>query len=301
MYNIRTDLAVEAREIWSESAAEQTELSGVIARDKTVAGFDITTVKITDENGARELNKPIGTYITLELDRFIRREQDAFKHGVIALSEEITNLIDLSPEHSALIVALGNGAITADAIGPKTAEHTMATRHLIEKMPESFGFLRRVSVLKAGVLGTTGIESAEIIRAVTDKIRPDRIIAVDALASRRLKRVCRTVQLADTGIVPGSGVGNARAAINRETLGVPVTAIGVPTVVDAGTLAADLARQAGAQSVDRADFDDFGGSMVVTPKDIDSSVNDISKFVGYAINLALHSGISVDDVTMLLS
>jgi len=301
MWNIRTDLAIEAQEIWSENAQEQTELSGVIARDKNIAGFDVTTVAITNDTGARELGKPIGTYITLELDKFIRREDDAFNAGTITLAQEISSLLNLSTQDAVLVVGLGNGAITADAVGPVTARHTMVTRHLVQKMPEDFGMLRRVSVIEPGVLGTTGIESAEIIRAVAENLRPQHVIVVDALASRRLKRVCRTVQLADTGIVPGSGVGNGRQAINKDTLGVPVTAIGVPTVVDAATLAADLAEQAGAPGVDRADFEQFGGDMIVTPKDIDSSVNDISKFVGYAINLALHNGLTVDDVTMFLS
>ena len=301
MWNIRTDLAVEAREIWNESAKEKTQLSGVIARDKTVAGFDVTTVQITDEDGARELNKPIGTYITVGLESFIRREHDAFKNGAITLCAEINRLLDLAPDDCVLVVGLGNAAITADAVGPIAAGHTMVTRHLVDKMPDDFGMLRRVSVLKSGVLGTTGIETVDIIKAVTEKLRPDRVVVVDALASRRLRRVCRTVQLADTGIVPGSGVGNARAAINRETLGVPVTAIGVPTVVDAGTLAADIAAEAGASNVDRRDFESFGGDMIVTPKDIDSSVNDISKLIGYALNLSLHSGITVDDITMFLS
>ena len=301
MRNRRTDLALDAREIWRESAREQTELSGVVARDKTVGGFNVTTVQITDENGARELGKPVGKYVTLELDKYIRREDNAFNEGVTALSREIGELLNLGPNDTALVVGLGNSAITADAIGPVTVKNTMVTRHLVERIPEAFGRLRSVSALESGVLGTTGMESAELIRAVASMLRPDHIIVVDALASRRLARVCRTVQLADTGIVPGSGVGNSRAAINRETLGVPVTAIGVPTVVDAATLAADLAEQAGAPWIDPEDFKTFGSDMIVTPKEIDSSVNDISKFIGYALNLALHSGITVDDITMFLS
>jgi len=298
MHTIRTDLAVEAQEVWSESAESQTKLPGVVARDKNIAGFDITTVEITDSEGAKALNKPEGTYITLELDKFIRREEGAFNAGAITLAQEISSLINLAPDDTVLVVGLGNKAITADAIGPITAKHTMATRHLVQKLPEDFGMLRRVSILEPGVLGTTGIESAEIIRSVTERIEPAQVIVVDALASRRLKRVCRTVQLSDTGIVPGSGVGNGRQAINRETLGVPVTAIGVPTVVDAATLASDLAEQAGSPGID---FEQFGGGMVVTPKDIDSSVNDFSKFIGYAINLAMHQGLTVDDVTMFMS
>lgn len=301
MWTKRTDLAVEAKELWRESAEEQTELKGVKSRETNKNGYSVTTVEILDAEGARELNKPIGTYTTVEIDKLVRREDDAFLLGVKTLSEEIAAMMKLKEADSVLVVGLGNEAITPDAIGPKTAKHTMVTRHLVEKMPEEFGKMRRVSVLASGVLGTTGIETAEFIKAVVEKLHPDRVIVVDALASRKLARVCRTVQLADTGIVPGSGVGNSRAAINKETLGVPVTAIGVPTVVDAGTLAADLAEQAGAGALNPEDLSKYAGSMIVTPKEIDSSVGDISKLVGYGINMALHGDLSLDDINMFLS
>lgn len=301
MWNVRTDLAVEAKEIWSESAQTQTELSGVRAQDKTVSGFNITTVEILDENGAQQLGKPVGKYVTVELDSFIKREDESFEKGVRALADEISGMLGLIASDRVLVIGLGNDAITADAIGPQTMKNTMVTNHLVEKMPDEFGAWRRVFAMESGVLGTTGIETADLIRAVTEKIRPDRVVVVDALATRRLARICRTVQLADTGIVPGSGVGNSRAAINRETLGVPVTAIGVPTVVDAGTLVADLTEQAGLPDVDPAVLGLVGGDMVVTPKEIDQNVSDISKFVGYAINLALHTGLTVDDVNMFIS
>lgn len=301
MWKMRTDLAVEAKEIWRESAETQTELSGVRAGDKTAHGFNVTTVEILDETGARELQKPVGKYVTVELDSFIRREDDAFGRGVLALSEEISAMLGLIQSDRVLVVGLGNDAITADAIGPATMRSTMVTNHLVEKMPEQFGTWRRVFAMESGVLGTTGIETAELIRAVTERIRPDRVIVVDALATRKLSRICRTVQLADTGIVPGSGVGNARAAINRETLGVSVTAIGVPTVVDAGTLVADLMEQAGHGDIQAENFELFGGGMVVTPKEIDQNVSDISKLVGYAINMALHPGVTIEDINMFVS
>lgn len=301
MWTKRTDLAVEAKELWRESAEEQTELKGVKSREKDSNGFKITTVEILDEKGAEELQKPIGSYITMEIDKLLKREDNAFILGAETLGKEITALLKLKDKDSVLVVGLGNEAITPDAIGPQTAKNTMVTRHLVEKMPEEFGTMRRVSVLNSGVLGTTGIESAEFIKAVVEKLKPDHVIVVDALASRKLARVCRTIQLADTGIVPGSGVGNSRAAINKETLGVSVTAIGVPTVVDAGTLAADLAEQAGAKDINPEDMSNFGRGMIVTPKEIDANVADISKLVGYGINLALHSGLNTEDITMFLS
>jgi spore protease len=301
MWTKRTDLAVEAKELWRESADKQTELRGVKSREKDDNGFKITTVEILDEEGARALNKPVGTYITMEIDRLLRREENAFTLGAETLGAVISEILKLKAEDSVLVVGLGNEAITPDAIGPKTAKNTMVTRHLVEKMPEEFGTMRRVSVLVSGVLGTTGIESAEFIKAVVEKMKPDQVIVVDALASRKLARICRTVQIADTGIVPGSGVGNSRAAINQEKLGVPVTAIGVPTVVDAATLAADLAEQAGVKDINPEDMGNYGGSMIVTPKEIDANVSDISKLVGYGINLALHKNINIEDINMFLS
>ena len=297
----RTDLAVEARELWKESAEKTTQLKGVVSRDETDNGYKITTVEILDREGADALGKPIGTYVTMEIDKLVQREDNAFNLGAETLGKCIADMLRLKEKDSVLVVGLGNEAITPDAIGPKTAKNTMVTRHLVEKMPEEFGDMRKVSVLNSGVLGTTGIESAEFVMAVAEKLKPDQVIVVDALASRKLARICRTVQLADTGIVPGSGVGNARSAISRETLGIPVTAIGVPTVVDAATLAADLAEQAGAGDLNPEDLSKYGGSMIVTPKEIDNNVSDIAKLVGYGINLALHRNLAIEDVNMFLS
>ena len=297
----RTDLAVEAREIWSESAPETTRLSGVKAADKKVHGYDVTVVDILDDEGERALGKPRGTYITMELGALVRREEDAFGRGVNAIRDELIPLLKLGKNETVLVVGLGNRAITPDAIGPLTAKHTLATRHLVENVPEHFGAFRRVTVVQTGVLGTTGMESAEMVRALSSQFRPDRIIAVDALASRKLSRVCRTVQISDTGIAPGSGVGNSRAKLNRDTLGIPVIAVGVPTVVDAGTLVADLMEESGRGQVQSEQFSAFGGGMIVTPKEIDTQVADISKLLGYALNCALHEGLTVEDVDMLIA
>ncbi|MCL2827890.1 MAG: GPR endopeptidase [Oscillospiraceae bacterium] len=297
----RTDLAVEAKEIWSESVQETTALSGVQAEDQTAHGYPVTVVRILDQTGEQALAKPQGTYITVELDSLNRREEDAFRRGVFALRDQLLPLLRLGQEDTVLVVGLGNRAITPDAVGPMTAKHTLATRHLVDKLPEHFGAFRRVAVVQTGVLGTTGMESAEVVRAISQRLRPDRIVAVDALASRKLNRVCRTVQLCDTGIVPGSGIGNNRAALNRQTLGVPVVALGVPTVVDAGTLAADLLEESGRGATPSAAFEGFGGDMIVTPKEIDAQVADVSKLLGYALNCALHEGLSIEDVDMLTS
>ena len=296
MRNRRTDLALEARELWQESAGQTTKLEGVEAHDRLREGFPVTTVQILDQRGQDALGKPPGSYITITLDGLARREEDAFTRAVRALAVELEALLpQLAPDAPALVVGLGNRAITPDAIGPKVHDHTLITRHLVAQAPEHFGAFRPVASLAAGVLGTTGVESGELVRSVCQSIRPACVIAVDALASRSLHRLCRTVQLADTGISPGSGVGNHRHTLDRDSLGVPVIAIGVPTVVDAATLAADL--------MDTEQLPDLGEGkdLLVTPKDIDSQVNDLSKVIGYGINLALQPGLTMGDLELLLS
>ncbi len=301
MLTRRTDLAMEAKALWEESAGEQTRLRGVEARDREREGFRVTTVKILDSRGEEALGKPAGTYVTILLDGLRRREEDAFARACRAIAGELAPLLNLSPEDSVLVVGLGNRAITPDAIGPKAADYTLVTRHLISRLPEHFGSFRPVTALAAGVLGTTGMESGELISAVVERLKPDRVIAVDALASRSLERVCRTVQIADTGIVPGSGVGNARTALNRETLGVPVVAVGVPTVVDAATLCADVLSQAGREDISPQALGQAGAGVIVTPKEIDAAVADLAKAVGFGMDLALQQGLTVEDVEMLLA
>ena len=301
MLKRRTDLALEAKELWTESAEKETKLEGVRARDSLREGYQVTTVDILDEQGASSLGKPVGSYVTVQLDALARREEDAFGRAARAIAAELNGLLMLPEEATCLVVGLGNRAITPDAIGPGVADHTMVTRHLVEQVPEHFGSFRPVAALAAGVLGTTGVESGELVKAVAEKIRPGCIIAVDALASRSMDRVCTTVQLANTGIVPGSGVGNHRAALNRETLGVPVIAVGVPTVVDAGTLAADILAEAGQEGLDPEALAGAGDGLMVTPRDIDQRVADLVKVIGYGINLALQPGLTIEDVDLFLS
>ena len=301
MLKRRTDLALEAKELWTESAEKETKLEGVRARDSLREGYQVTTVDILDEQGASSLGKPVGSYVTVQLDALARREEDAFGRAARAIAAELNGLLKLPEGATCLVVGLGNRAITPDAIGPGVADHTMVTRHLVEQAPEHFGSFRPVAALAAGVLGTTGVESGELVKAVAEKIRPGCIIAVDALASRSMDRVCTTVQLANTGIVPGSGVGNHRAALNRETLGIPVIAVGVPTVVDAGTLAADILAEAGQEGLDPEALAGAGEGLMVTPRDIDQRVADLVKVIGYGINLALQPGLTIEDVDLFLS
>ena len=297
----RTDLALEAAQLWREGAGAAAEPRGVECRQARREGWPVTTVRITDGEGARALGKPEGTYVTLELDGLARREEDAFGRAARAVAAELSALLKLEAGESVLVVGLGNRAITPDEVGPRAADHTLATRHLVETVPEHFGAFRPVAALAAGVLASTGVESGELVRAVVDRISPARVVAVDALASRSLSRVCATVQLSDTGIVPGSGVGNARFALNRETLGVPVIAVGVPTVVDAATLAADVLAQAGRDDLDPDALRGAGDGLLVTPRDIDQRVADLAKVIGYGIDLALQPDLTIEDIDLLLS
>ena len=197
-------------------------------------------------------------------------------------------------------MGLGNAAMTPDAVGPLALDSVLITRHLLSAMPKQFAGFRPVSAFRTGVLGTTGVESAEAVRGLVAEVQPAMVLAIDALASRRCGRVCATVQLSDTGIIPGSGVGNHRAALNRETLGVPVFAIGVPTVVDSATLAADILEESGVEKVDEERLRGEHDAFMVTTRDIDQQVRDLSKVVGYGINWALQD-LEIEEMNALLS
>lgn len=291
----RTDLAVEAIENHKTAAA----LPHVRQSDRTLEGFAVHEVRILSKDAAREIGKPQGRYLTLELDALIRREEDAFPRACKALSTLLRELLPHPNDGPVLIAGLGNRMITPDAIGPQTADHVIATRHLVAQSPAIFADWRPVSALAPGVLGQTGVETGEVICGVLDRVRPAAVIAVDALAAGRLSRLLRTVQLADTGITPGAGVGNARAALNKETLGVPVIAVGVPTVVDGATLAHEISSQLGQPACEA--LDDLSQPVMITTRDIDREIADISRMIGYAVNMALHPHLSVADIDLYLS
>ena len=283
---IRTDLAVEA--------LEQSGIpDGVHAREYTAEGYTVSQVEVHRDGAVP--GRRAGRYLTLGLGALIRREEDAFPRACRALAGVLGELL---PENArgVLVVGLGNRAITPDAVGPLCCENVLATRHLAGE--ELFSGFRPVSVLAPGVLGTTGIEAGEVVRGVMDRVHPSLVIAVDALAARRLSRLMCTIQLTDTGITPGSGVGNARAALDERTLGVPVIAIGVPTVVDGATLAHDITEQTGSEC---EALGDLRSPVLVTTKDIDRQASDVARVIGYGINLALHPDLTVTDIDLFLS
>lgn len=291
----RTDLAMEAHELWREGVGKTTRLSGVRAVETRALGCPVTRVDILDARGAEALGKPVGSYRTVELTA-LRQREGSFERAVLAVGQQLKELLPESG--SVLVVGLGNRAMTPDAVGPLAADSVLVTRHLMRA--RQFSGFRSVAALRTGVLGATGVESAEAVRGLVAQVRPETVIAVDALAARRFARVCGTVQLSDSGIVPGSGVGNHRAALDRETLGVPVIAIGVPTVVDAATLAADLLEECGAADVDAERLRAAANGSMVTPRDIDAQVRELAKIIGYSINWALQD-LEPEEINALLS
>lgn len=277
----RTDLAMEAHALWTADAKRAS--AGVESRTVFRRGCSVTSVTITDEEAARSLGKPCGRYVTLDLTGLFRDAEEPVERAARALGAELRLLMG-DGIRTVLVAGLGNAAMTPDAIGPQAAGHVLVTRHL--GADPAFSSLAAVSVLTPSVLGRTGIESAEIVRGAVRAVQADALVAIDALASRSLARLCTTVQLSDTGIVPGSGVGNHRGALNRASLGVPVFAVGVPTVVDAATLTLDVLEEAGRRDVNPAALCGHEGVMVTT-RDIDAQIRVLSRIVGYGIDLAL--------------
>ncbi len=281
--NGRTDLASEARQLWTESAGETTELSGFKARQEMLNGHQLTNVETLDQQGAQALNKPCGKYYTLELDALFERGSESFPNAAAAIAELLGRCVDFSKCSTLLVAALGNPDVTPDALGSIAASNIIVTRHLKHSAPEDFKAFKSTALCRTGVLGTTGIESAVQIKTLCSEIQSDCIIAIDALAGADAARLCRSVQICSTGISPGSGVGNDRERPDAETLGVPVVAVGVPTVIDASWLSTEPDVQ----------------SMFVTPRYIDSTVR-AGKLIGYGVNLALHTGLTIADIDMLV-
>lgn len=293
----RTDLAVEALEMLQGEPS--SSLNGIKTEEKKLDGFDYTLVEVLNETGEKSLGKPKGRYITFDLGSLIRREEDAFERAVSSLSKIISETLKIKDNELVLIAGLGNRAITPDALGPKTADNLVITRHLVSSVPEYFSSYRPVAAVSPGVLGITGIETGEIIKGVKEKVAPAALIAIDALASHRLSRLVKTIQISDVGIIPGSGIGNARFPLTPDNLGIPVIAIGVPTVVDGKNLALEIEEQA--KNVSCNALDDLKQSVIVTTTDIDKQIADISKIIGYSISQALNPSLTIEDIDLFLS
>ena len=326
MKNIRTDLALEMRECIHDQTGEEISGVEITMEQDDELGITVTWVTILDEKGAEIMGKPPGNYITLESPAMKENDPETHEEITKILARKLGRLHNLNEESVILIVGLGNRQVTPDALGPKVCERLLVTRHLGEHVPVDLqGKLRAVSALTPGVMGITGIETAEIIKGVAEKIKPDLIIAIDALAARRTSRINATVQISDAGVNPGAGMGNKRAPINKDSMGFPVIAVGVPTVVDAATLVNDTmdkmltAMEDAINDQDSSPFFDMlaylsederyalitemlePGNMFVTPKEVDATVDRLATIIASTLNIALHPGITQDDVNRYLN
>lgn len=292
----RTDLAVELREDFSE---DDERLKGVTVKEEyhRRRNVRVSTVQITDERGASAMGRPVGTYITVEAKGLHEGEESLRRFVAEVLAEQLVELIGKTQEKEILVVGLGNRDATPDALGPVAVDELVVTRHLILQLGEEFRkkyHLTSFFALAAGVLAQTGMESGEVIKSVVREMKPDVVIAIDALAARSTERLGTTVQITDTGIYPGAGIGNNRQALNMETLGVPVIAVGVPTVVDAATILRErmgnYLRRRGVNDTEceqilREAEEENGQVLFVTPKGIDELVHRAGETVAEAINL----------------
>ncbi|MBR6530052.1 MAG: GPR endopeptidase [Clostridia bacterium] len=295
----RTDLAYEATDVEGQGT-----LGGVRRESRTQDGVEIFEVEITTQEASRRLHKSCGRYLTLSVGRVWSDPTEVFRRKVHLLSRELSHFLPRA-RGGVLLVGLGNRRITADAIGPMAMEHVLVTRHLEEKQPALFSSLElsRTAAIAPGVLGQTGIESADIIRSLVADLRPSMVLCVDALASRSLSRLATTVQISDAGIAPGSGVGNRRDALCEQTLGVPVCALGVPMVVDAASLAWDVLQSTLGEQAPCDGFEELlpeGLNFFVTPKETDEIMRSLSALIGYGINLALHPTLDYDEMLSLV-
>lgn len=326
-YSIRTDLAIEVTEMLSKET-KTDEIDGVEIFTQKYEDDDIyvSWVKIKDENGAKNIGKPIGNYVTIESEAM--KENDALTHEKITqiFSQNLIKLCKLNKNSTILVVGLGNWNVTPDALGPKVISKTLVTRHIKETLPKEINEnVRPVSTISPGVMGITGIETAEIVKGVVERLKPDIVIAIDALAARKTSRINATIQMSDTGVAPGGGMGNHRKILNKETLGVPVIAIGVPTVVDAGTLVNDTIDlmidslineiKEGHQfyemlkNLDKDEklnlinniLNPYTGNLFVTPKEVDAVIERLSKIIANAINIAMHPSIDFEDINRYIN
>lgn len=270
----RTDLAVECFE-----SAEKTKLDGVIVRENNA----VTIVEVTNENGALALGKPKGKYVTLNVQSFVT-DTNVFDERLNEFSSVLKTVLPKNAA-SVLVVGVGNENITADSLGPKTNDYVLATRHILPDLQKSLAAddLFNVATVTTGVLGETGIETAEIVKGIVRQISPDCVIAVDALAASSAERLGTTIQFSDSGISPGSGVGNHRDEISSTTVGVPVIAIGIPTVVSTGVISGD-----------------GSDTAFVTPREIDRITEQGAKLIGMGINVCLQKSLSVSDLSALV-
>ena len=314
MISRRTDLALEAREIYQEGQGS-SDIPGVKIETKELDNCIVTKVEIIDEQGSQIMNKEIGKYITLESNLMKFDDDESREEMIEYLKDEFVDILGNDKTKKTLVIGLGNWNITSDALGPKSVSKTLITRHIFKNYNKDYDDdFTEVSGLSPGVMGLTGIETSEVVKSLVETVKPDRVIAIDALASRKMERVNTTIQISTAGIAPGGGVGNKRKALNKEYLGVDVIAIGVPTVVDAATLTIDVLdtaidnlmdqskesesfynmlkklREDEKYSLIKESLDPYDKNLIVTPKDIDDTIENLSIIISEGLNRSLHPG-----------
>ena len=318
--HIYTDMAVELRDIALEEARAEV-LGGVESEEYDIFDMHVTWVKVTSAHGERLMGKPIGNYITMESKSLREGDIDSHENAITVMVDILGKIHNLEKGQTALVIGLGNENVSADALGPKVVSKLLVTRHIKEALPDALcDNVRPVAALSPGVMGVTGVETFETVMGLVERVKPDLVIAIDALASRSTSRINSTIQIADTGIVPGGGVGNSRKALNEENLGVKVISIGIPTVVDAATLANDTIDRIIEQMMKHTEIDSplylvlqestdeekykmivemlghYSDNMFVTPKNVDIVIDRLSNVIANAINIALHPGLDKDDI-----
>ncbi len=312
MYNFRTDLALERRDIYNKANNIEKDIDGIETEEECIDdNITVSRVKVTNEKGEEAIGKKKGNYITIDVKNLKIASEEEIQKTSEVVTSELKKLIEkhITKKDSILVVGLGNIYVTPDSLGPKVINEVDITRHLLEYMPEVLDeSTREVSAISPGVLGTTGIETMEILKGIIDNVKPKLVIIIDALASRNIERISSSVQIADTGIVPGAGVGNARKELTEDNLGVPVIAMGIPTVVEAATIAADSLTLFINKAQENGESNDFLNKLqeedkykiikeilapeeynfIVTPKEIDSLIEKMKDIVARGINFAVN-------------
>lgn len=311
MYNFRTDLASERRDIYNKANKLENDIDGIESEKEEInENIKVERVKITNENGEKAIGKPIGNYITIDVKKLKIAQDEDIEKAAEALSNELKKVVDMHIDNQGevLVVGLGNIYVTPDSLGPKVINEIEVTRHIIKYLPQYVEEgTREVSAVSPGVLGTTGIETVEILKGIVDNVKPKLVIVIDALASRSIERISSTVQISDTGIVPGAGVGNTRNEISIKTLGIPVIAIGIPTVVETAVLVNDSLDLFIKKLQDEAKSNEYLNNLkqednyeeirevlvpndynlIVTPKEIDDLIENMKDIVAKGINQSL--------------
>ncbi len=308
MYNFRTDLASERRDIYQKANNVEGQINGVESEQEEIdENLRVERVKITNEEGEKAIGKPVGTYVTVDIKGLKIAQEEELEKAATVVSRELGKIIDnhIDKQGEILVVGLGNIYVTPDSLGPKVINDIEVTRHIINYLPQYVEEgTRMVSAISPGVLGTTGIETVEILKGIVDNINPKLLIVIDALASRSIERISSTVQISDTGIVPGAGVGNTRSEISKNSLGIPVVAIGIPTVVETAVLVNDsldlfiekLQEEAKSNEYlnrlkEEDNYEEIKEALIpkeynliVTPKEIDELIENMTKIVATGIN-----------------